>query len=83
VSASELAVVAIAELPLAAVGLGVIVSNYRLASKLIDSMGDRTRIVAPPKDQQAPGRDAQGHLRDARGRFTSRAGRDNVRELAG
>lgn len=79
-SASIVAAVAVAQLPLAAASVANIVSNHRLASKVIDKVGDRTRVVAPPREQPQPGRDAQGQLRDARGRFTSGAGTVDLAE---
>ena len=83
-TASELAAAAVLELPLAVMSLGVIVSNHRLASKVIDAMGDRTRVVAPqaaPREQQAARR-VQGHQRDARGRFASKDSAERLREVS-
>lgn len=50
---SYLAVIAVTELPLMAMGLGVIVSNYRLHAKALEKMADRVRVVNPPKAQDA------------------------------
>jgi hypothetical protein len=67
---SLVAAIAIAQLPLTVVSVGNLVSSHRLASKVIDKVGDRTRVVAPQKEQQPGGnREAKGYQRDANGRF--------------
>jgi len=54
VNPSDLAIIAVTELPLMAMGLGVIVSNHRLAAKVLEKMGDRVRVVNPPRAPAEP-----------------------------
>lgn len=89
-SATEMTAFGIAQIPVAAMGITIIVSNYKrdvkIVEKVVAEVLERLRVVAPPKvpAELPPGNKASGYVRDANGRFASRNGaQDNVRELAG